>query len=52
MVDSDYVEYTRKSQLTEDESKRHENKIRKVRADGNKLRTEKEWRPFVQLFRR
>ena len=40
---SDRTEYTRKSQLTEDESKRHI--ITKVHADGNKLRAEKEWWP-------
>ena len=42
---SDYAEYTRKSRLTEDESKRHENNKGSVRADGNKLRAGKEWRP-------
>ena len=43
---SDRAEYTRKSQLTEDKSKCHKNK--KVRADRNKLRAEKEWRPYAQ----
>ena len=40
---SDHAEYTRKSQLTEDES--DATKITKVRADGNELSTGKEWRP-------
>ena len=39
---SDHAEYTRNSQLTEDESKRH--KIRNVCVVGYKLRTGKEWR--------
>ena len=39
---SDHAEYTRKSRFTEDENV---TKITKVRVDGNKLRTGKEWRP-------
>ena len=40
MVASDHAEYTRKIQLTEDKS--NATKIRKVRADGNKLHTGKD----------
>ena len=35
-----------KSRLTEDEGKRHESN--QVLADGNKLRTGKEWRPVTR----
>ena len=39
---SDHAKFTKESWLTEDKSKRHENK---VCAYGNKLRTGKERRP-------
>ena len=40
---SDHAEYTRKADLLK--TKVNATKITKVRADGNKLRTGKEWRP-------